>query len=70
MVGPSLTPEAYATEMTRLRVGFVVLVGASGGLIALSAGADLLVAGGVSLVALALGAFLVWYLGVILPDTE
>ncbi len=70
MVGPSLTPEEYATGMNRLRAGFVVLVGVSGGLVALSAGASLPVAGGVSLLTLGLGVFLVWYLGVILPNPE
>lgn len=70
MVGPSLTPEEYATGTNRLRAAFVVLVGLSGGLIALSAGAGVLLAGGATLAALVLGAVLVWYLGVILPEPE
>jgi purine-cytosine permease-like protein len=39
MVGPSLSDEDRAVASRRLRYGFVVLVGCSGGLVALSAGA-------------------------------
>jgi len=69
MVGPSLTPEEYAAGLDRLRASFVLLVGASGGLVAFANGADVLTAGGTFLLALALGGLLVWYLGVILPES-
>ena len=39
MVGPSLSEEDRATASQRLKYGFVALVGCSGGLVALSAGA-------------------------------
>ncbi len=38
MVGPSLTDEERTLANSRLAVGFVVLVAASGGLVALTAG--------------------------------
>jgi type IV secretory pathway TrbD component len=70
MVGPSLTPEEYAAGVSRLRLTFVVLVGASGALIALANGAGLLLAAVAFVAALALGGVLVWYLGVILPGAD
>lgn len=35
MVGPSITDEERAAASTRLKVGFVLLVGVSGGLVSL-----------------------------------
>jgi hypothetical protein len=61
MVGP-LTEEDRAAASLRLRVGIVALVGASGGLVALYGGGNLLgVAAGVA-GGLVLGILLVWYL--------
>lgn len=37
MVGPSITDEERAAASTRLKAGFVLLVGASGGLVSLQA---------------------------------
>ncbi|WP_142858701.1 hypothetical protein [Salinigranum halophilum] len=39
MVGPSITDDERQVAYTRLQVGFVVLVGVSGGLVAAQAGA-------------------------------
>lgn len=69
MVGPSMTDEEYDAGVSRLRLTFVVLVGLSGALIALANGADLLAAGVVLVLALLLGGVLVWYLGMILPES-
>lgn len=41
MVGPSLSDDERKRANTRLRLGFVLLVGASGGLIAFQSGASL-----------------------------
>jgi len=63
MVGPSLSDEDRAAATRRLKVGFVALVGCSGGLVALAAGATLgqaLAAVGVGLLA---GGALLAYLG-------
>lgn len=62
MVGPSLSDQERDAANTRLKVGFVILVTASGGLVALQAGgsfAQLLggIAGG-----LAVGLVLLWFL--------
>lgn len=62
MVGPSMTDEERRAAGLRLKVGFVALVGASAGLVALQVDSSLpqlaaAVAGGV-----AVGAVLIWYL--------
>ena len=67
MVGPSLTDDDRRRVSRRLRLGFVVLVAISGGLVAIQVGAGLpgivvaSVAGG------GLGLALVWYLVRIAP---
>ncbi|RCU48370.1 hypothetical protein DU504_14310 [Haloplanus salinus] len=62
MVGPSLSEEDRAVASKRLKLGFVVLVGCSGGLVALAAGATplqaLVAVGGGLLVGGALMAYL------------
>ncbi|MFB6281899.1 MAG: hypothetical protein ABEH40_07770 [Haloferacaceae archaeon] len=62
MVGPSTTPEERAEASLRLKVGFVLLLGASGALVALQAGGSAVhlgvAAGGGLLLGLALVAFL------------
>jgi len=62
MVGPSVSDDERRTLSARLRVGFVLLVGASGGLVALQAGAGpvaiLLGAAGGTVVGLALVVYL------------
>jgi len=64
MVGPSTTETGRADARRRLKVGFVCLVAASGGLVAAASGATLpLVAGatvGGGLVGFALLAYLVY----------
>jgi hypothetical protein len=40
MVGPSLSEEEQSVARLRLKAGFVLLVGLSGGLVALGAGGD------------------------------
>ena len=62
MVGPSTTDDQRRTAALRFKVGFVLLVGLSGGLVAASVGATvtqiaLVVAGG-----LVVGAALTWWL--------
>lgn len=62
MVGPSLSEERRRVVSRRLKLGFVGLVGASAGLVALGGGAttvQALVAIGAGLV---LGGVLLWYL--------
>lgn len=61
MVGP-MTREDRSKAMSRLKIVIVLLVGASGGLIALQSGADTvgLLAGVAS--GLVVGALLTWYL--------
>jgi undecaprenyl pyrophosphate phosphatase UppP len=61
MVGPSITDDERQSASTRLQVGFVVLVGISGGLVATQTGATLLQVGAAVAGALVLGALLlVW----------
>lgn len=69
MVGPSMSDEEYDAGLNRLRAAFVVLVGASAALVALSNGGSLAVAAVALVAGLALGAVLVWYLGAILPSS-
>ena len=61
MVGPSLTDEERDSANRRLKVGFVLLVGASGGLVAAEAGgtATELAAGVVG--GVVVGAVLLWF---------
>ncbi len=61
MVGPP-SREEHAAGMARLKIGIVLLVGASGGLIALHGGADVLGVVLATLSALVVGALLTWYL--------
>jgi len=62
MVGPSLSDEDRAVASRRLKFGFVGLVGCSGGLVALSAGAAPTQVAGAALVGLVLGWALLVYL--------
>lgn len=61
MVGPMSDEERRAGSQ-RLHTGFVVLVGASAGIMALSGGATLAQAGIVTGAGLALGGALIWWL--------
>ena len=63
MVGPSLSDEERTAASRRHRYGFVALVGCSGGLVALSAGATLVQALAAVLVGLLVGGALMAYLG-------
>ncbi|ESP89066.1 hypothetical protein [Candidatus Halobonum tyrrellensis] len=61
MVGPSLTDDERDSANRRLQVGFVLLVGASGGLVALGADATpVQLAAGVA-AGLVLGVGLLWF---------
>jgi hypothetical protein len=62
MVGPSLSDEQRDAANWRLKVGFVLLVTASGGLVALQAGGSLVQLVGGLVGGLALGAVLLWFL--------
>jgi purine-cytosine permease-like protein len=63
MVGPSLSEEDRAVASRRLKLGFVVLVGCSGGLVALAAGATPSQALVAVVVGLLAGGALLAYLG-------
>jgi len=63
MVGPSLSDKDRAAASQRLKYGFVALVGCSGGLVALSAGATPVQALAAVLVGLLVGGALMAYLG-------
>jgi len=63
MVGPSLTEADRAVASRRLRYGFVILVGCSGGLAALAADATVVQALGAVLAGLLVGGALLAYLG-------
>ncbi|WP_265108132.1 hypothetical protein [Halosolutus halophilus] len=56
------TPTALTSASTRLAIGFVLLVGLSGGTIALQGGASLVVVAGAVLGGLLVGSALTWYL--------
>jgi hypothetical protein len=61
MVGPSITDDERRVANLRLQIGFVVLVGLSGGLVALQAGASTLQIGAAVVGAFVLGgALLLW----------
>lgn len=59
MVGP-ISSERRSAVVLRMKVGFVLLVGASGGLITLQGDPTPLVIGGAVLAGLAVGVVLVW----------
>jgi len=63
MVGPSFTDEERVVASRRLKFGFVVLVGASGGMVGLAAGATLGQALAAVLGGLLVGVALLAYLG-------
>ncbi|AZH25773.1 hypothetical protein [Haloplanus aerogenes] len=62
MVGPSLSDEDRRAASRRLKMGFVALVGCSGGLVAIAAGATAVQALAAVLVGLLVGVTLVLYL--------
>jgi hypothetical protein len=62
MVGPSITDDERRVANLRLQIGFVVLVGLSGGLVALQAGASTLQVGLAVVGALVLGGLLLLWL--------
>lgn len=62
MVGPSMTDEERALGMRRIQVVFVLMVAASGALVALQAGAGLAVVGLAGVGGGVAGAVLWWYL--------
>jgi hypothetical protein len=62
MVGPSITDDERDLANRRLQVGFVVLVGLSGGLVALQAGASSLQVGVAVVGGLVLGGVLLLWL--------
>ena len=62
MVGPTYTEEDKAALSRRLQAGFVLLVGASGGLVALQAEPTLLQLGTAVLAGLLVGLGLLWFL--------
>ena len=62
MVGPSITDDERRLANRRLQIGFVVLVGVSGGLVALQAGASTLQIGVAIVGGLVLGGVLLLWL--------
>jgi hypothetical protein len=62
MVGPSLSDEERDAANFRLKVGFVLLVTVSGGLVALQAGGTLVQLVGGLVGGLAVGLVLLWFL--------
>jgi lysozyme family protein len=62
MVGPSITDDERRVANNRLQIGFVVLVGLSGGLVALQTGASGLQIGGAVVAGLAVGVVLLLWL--------
>ncbi len=62
MVGPSITDDERRIANTRIQVGFVVLVGLSGGLVAIQAGATPLQIGAAVVGGLVLGGVLLFWL--------
>ncbi|WP_135822017.1 hypothetical protein [Halostella litorea] len=67
MVGPSIPEEEQERNMTRLKAGFVLLVGVSAGMIAVQGGAGLTSVLAVVAAGLVLGVLLVYYLSTIAP---
>lgn len=70
MVEPSVTDEDRARFSRQLKAGFVLLVGASGGLVSLQVDPSPLQVAGAVAGGLVVGALLVWYLAYILPAAE
>ncbi|SFR54934.1 hypothetical protein SAMN04487947_2176 [Halogeometricum rufum] len=62
MVGPSMSDEERTAASTRLKVGFVLLVAASGALVALQAGGTPLYIGAGFVGGLVLGGALLYFL--------
>jgi hypothetical protein len=63
MVGPSMSDRDRENASRQLRIGFVLTVGLSGALVALTVGGSLLEIGVAALGSLLLGAILITYLG-------
>ncbi|MFC6717318.1 hypothetical protein ACFQGT_05495 [Natrialbaceae archaeon GCM10025810] len=61
MSGRRTDPSALTDGADRLKIGFVLLVGCSGGTIALGADAALLAVGAATAVGLLAGGLLLWY---------
>ena len=70
MVGPSLTEEDRRVASRRLKAGFVLLVGASAGLVSYQAGASLREGAIVVGAALAVGAALLWFVIRLLREVQ
>lgn len=62
MVGPSMTDDERDLANSQLSIGFVVLVGLSGGLVAFQAGGGLVQIGAAVAGGLVLGYVLLWFL--------
>jgi hypothetical protein len=67
MVGPSLSEEEQEANRTRLKAGFVLLVGVSAGMIAVQGNASLPSVLAVVAAGVGLGVLLVYYLSLIVP---
>ncbi|PSQ25350.1 hypothetical protein BRD03_14040 [Halobacteriales archaeon QS_9_68_17] len=67
MVGPSISEEQRERSRTRLKAGFVLLVGVSAGMIAVQGNASLPSVLAVVAAGLVLGVLLVYYLSSIVP---
>ncbi|ELZ66820.1 hypothetical protein C5B91_11395 [Haloferax sp. Atlit-10N] len=63
MVGSSMSDEETRLANNRIKIGFVLLVGVSAGLVAVQAGATLVQSAIALLAGLAVGGVLTWYLG-------
>lgn len=61
MVGP-ISQEERQSKMIQLKIGVALLVGVSGGLVALQGDGSLATIGGAVLVGTVLGAALAWYI--------
>lgn len=69
MVGPSLTDEEHRAASLRLKLGFVLVVGFSAGVIALQAQGSLIQTAAATAGGLLLGWILVVYLTRIIPSS-
>lgn len=70
MVGPSISDEERDAANRRLQIGFVLLVGASGGLVAAEAGATpVQMAGGIA-AGLVVGGALLWFVVRMLREAQ
>lgn len=67
MVGPSISEEKRERSRTRLKAGFVLLVGVSAGMIAVQGNASLPSVLAVVAAGVGLGVLLVYYLSLITP---